>query len=391
MSHQHLRARFGSIRCAIALAVAAACACTCAAHAQNQNPMFISNELEGEMALSVALSDGDLLTFRAAGPGGTGMFALQPSSPPTAGGVRLTIRGADFASPAMSPPSTNSAGDFAFSDFDNGASALFVRRGGGSLLTINGSGFRSPSIGPDGTVFTNVVGASGVAELLAYPPGGNHITIVGGNDAFTPEGRAAQTSSGDVLTRGSSAIGQGLFAASPGGFRGTIPVLQEFTDFSDPAVSQQSAVFTATQSSAGLRGVFASPISGGSIITIRGENFFGPGLDFSEPGANEAGAVVFARTDGLGGAVQRIEYGDLFGSPISTLIALGDELLDSTVTGLTFNPDGLNEAGDFAYGVQLANGTSAVMLASNIPAPGSLALLGAGAAVFLRRRRCAAA
>jgi hypothetical protein len=387
MSHQHPRAWFGSAHRALALAVAAACACTGAAHAQQNNPYFVSNELEGEMALSVALSDGDLLTFRAAGPGGTGMFGLRPSSPPIAGGTVLTIRGLDFASPAMSPPSTNSSGDFAFTDFDNGASALFVRRGGGNLLTINGSNFRSPSMGSDGTVFTNAVGASGAAELLAYPPGGNHITIVGSSDAFAPTGRAAQTSGGTVVTAGGSAIGEGLFAVAPGGWSGTIPDLPSFRSFSSPAASGETAVFAATDQDNGVRGVFAIPVMGGSIITIRGENLLGPALDFSEPAANDAGAVVFARLGAANGGIERIEYGDLFGSEVRTLIALGDELLGSTVTGLTFNADGLNEAGDFGYGVQLADGRSAIMIASNIPAPGSLVLLGIGAAATLRRRR----
>lgn len=391
MSQQRPRAWFGSFRRAIALAFAGASAVATAAHADVQNnPYFVSNQNQGEMVLSVALSDGDILTFRAASPAGIGMFGLQPSSPPTAGGVLLTIRGLDFGSPAMSPPSSNSSGDFAFTDFDNGASALFVRRGGGSLLTINGANFRSTSIGPDGTVFTNAVGASGSAELLAYPPGGDRITIVGSNDAFSPTGRAAQTSGGAVVTAGSSAVGEGLFVSAPGGPRGTIPDLPWLSSISSPAVSQQSVVFTATLSSAGIRGVFASPISGGTVITIRGENFFGPGLDFSEPAANDAGAVVFARLGLANGGVERIEYSDLFGGPVQTLIQLGDELLGSTVTGLTFNPDGLNEAGDFAYGVQLANGTSAVMIASNIPAPGSLVLVGFGAAVYLRRKRPAA-
>lgn len=391
MPHQRPLARFGSVRCALTAAIAAACTCTGAAHAQQSNPMFVSNNNQGEMVLSAALSDNDQLIFRAAGPGGTGMFGLQPSSPPTAGGVIITIRGTDLASPAMSAPSTNSSGDFAFSDFDGGASALFVRRGGGNVITINGSNFRSSSMGHDGTVFANVVDASGGRELLAYPPGGDHLTIVGSSLGLVPSGRAAQTTDGTVVSRVTGAAGEGYFAAAPGGWSGTIPFLESYSGLSEPAASGGSViVYTGLEFTSNVRGVFAVPVMGGDIITIRGENFFGPGLDFSEPAANDAGAVVFARLGLANGGIERIEYGDLFGSEVRTLVSLGDALLDSTIVGLSFNPDGLNEAGDFAYGVQLADGRSAIMLASNIPAPGSLVLIVIGSAACLRRKRAAA-
>lgn len=141
MSHHRPRAWFGSVRCAVGPAVAAACICAGAAHAQQHNPYFIDNNNQGEMDFSVALSDNDLLTFRAAGPGGNGMFVLQPSSPPIAGGTVLTIRGYDFGSSSMSPPSMNSAGALAFTDLDTDGSpprpAMFTRAPGGTVLTID--------------------------------------------------------------------------------------------------------------------------------------------------------------------------------------------------------------------------------------------------------------
>ena len=387
MSHQHLCAWFDSVRCAIGVAVAAACMLAGTAHAHNNNPAFISSNMQGEMP-SVAHSRGDLLVFRAAGLGGTGMFGIQPSSPPISGGSIITIRGDMFASPEMSPPSMNDSGVVAFSDFDNGANALFVRAPGGNIVTIRGENFgqfRSSSVGPDGTVYSHVTDSTGAASLLAVPPGGgNHITIMG--TEFGPTGRAAVTSNGAVASVGIGPVGAELFAAMPGGEILTIVGRDRFDNVRSPASSNNVLVFGGIEHGTGIDGIFAQSLLGGTHITIAGGNFALPNL-FSDPASNDAGTVVFARLGAANGGVERIEYTDIFGGPVQTLISLGDELLGSTVTELSFNPDGLNEANEFGYAARLADGTTAIMIASNVPAPGSLVLLGTGAAVYLRRKR----
>jgi len=385
MSHQHLRARFGSFRCALALAAAAACACTSATRASNNNPYFVSSGMQGEMP-SVAHSSSDLLVFRAAGLGGTGMFGLQPSSPPINGGTILTIRGEAFASPELSPPSMSSSGVLAFADFDNGASSLFVRAFGGDILTIRGENFgqfRSSSVGPNGTVYSHVTDSTGRSSLLAFPPGGQHVTIFGTD--FSPSGRAAVNSSGDVASRVTGPNGQGLRARAPGGDTITIVGSNRFTGISSPASSGHLWIFGGHELSSGLSGIFAQ-VPGGDTITIVGEQFLLPQY-FTEPAANEAGAIVYGRLAPLNGGLESIEFTDIYGGPRQTLAAIGDELLGSTITELSFNPDGLNEAGEFGYAARLADGTTAIMIASNVPAPGSLMLLGTGAAVYLRRKR----
>ncbi len=382
------------LRCAVVLALALVFGWSSQALADlgrvHSNPMYVA---QGSLDLSVALSDGDLLTFRAAGPGGTGMFGLTPSSPPASGGAILTIRGTSFGSPLMSPPSMNRSGALAFTDLDNdGTPAIFSRQPGGILLTIRGENFGSfarASMGFNGTIYGDIRDSIGHASLLALQPGGNTITIVGSDFDARSFGRT-RAAGGRTYTffdafPVNGVVSSGVLSVGSGGDIITIVGRDRFSSVQGPALCGERVVFSGSEGSSGLTGVFAA-MPGGSIITIVGENFLTPEA-YSEPAANDAGSVVFARLDAASGAVGRIEYGDLWGGPVRTLVAIGDELLGSTVTGLSFNPDGLNQANEFAYGATLADGRSAILLAGNVPAPGSLVLVGIGGAAALRRRR----
>ncbi len=391
---QHFRcAWFGSVP--LAVAVAALCGIGVGARADVQhNPYFVSNADQGEMTVSVAHSDGDLLTFRAAAPSGIGMFGLRPSAPPTSGGVLITIWGQDFASPQLSPPSTSRAGAVCFTDLDvDGRSAIFARAPGGTLLTLRGDNFGEfagawMGGGLTGTIYGDHRSAAGAA-LLAIGPGGTTITIMGENFGARGFGRARSGGGGRtyVLMDAFPVNGvadSGILSVGDDGTIITIVGRDSFSNIRGPAVSGETAVFSGHELSSGLVGVFArSP--GGVLLTIRGESFVTP-PDFSEPAANDAGAVVFARFDSAG-EIERIHYTDMFGGPLQTLVAVGDPLLDSTVVELFFNPDGLNQAGEFAYGARLSDGRTAIMVASGIPAPGAAALLGLAAIGASRRRR----
>lgn len=395
MSHQHRRAWSGSVRCAVGIAVVALVGFgACGAQAQTLNQYGVARFNES-LDCSVALSDGDLLTFRAAVPGGTGMFGLRPSSPPTAGGAILTIRGYDFGTAAMSPPSMSSSGAMCFTDLDvDGRGAIFARSGGGTFVTIRGENFGSFANafmggGFTGTIYGDHRSAAG-ASLLAIQPGGSIVTIVGENFGARGFGRARSGGGGKtyVLFDAFPVNGvadSGILSIGDDGSIITIVGRDQFNNIRGPAVSNDTIVFTGLEVASGVGGVFART-PGGTLITIQGQNFIDPPY-LSEPAANDAGAVVFARLGAANGGVERIHYTDMFGGPLQTLIAVGDPLLDSTVVELFFNPDGLNQASEFAYGARLADGTTAIMIASGVPAPGAAALLGIGALAAGRRRR----
>jgi hypothetical protein len=72
--------------------------------------------------------------------------------------------------------------------------------------------------------------------------------------------------------------------------------------------------------------------------------------------------------------------GIFLGPEAEEVIATGDPLLGSTVTGLSFFRDGLNDAGQVAFLATLADGRRVIVRAdpAAVPEPTSLTLLGVG-------------
>jgi hypothetical protein len=74
--------------------------------------------------------------------------------------------------------------------------------------------------------------------------------------------------------------------------------------------------------------------------------------------------------------------------PDDPVIAVGDELLGSTVGSLILGHEGLNDLGEIAFIAGLENGTQAVVRATPIPEPATaLPLLVCAALGLCRRRR----
>lgn len=394
-----LRQRIGSGRALGSLGLAAVLGAA-VAPALGQSSHSLLYRAPEALNVSVANSDGDVLTFRAArttdgGSEQRAMFELQRANAPASGGAILTIRGYDFGTAAMSPPSSSGSETMCFTDLDvDGRGAIFARSPGGAIITIRGENFSSfagASMGGGliGTIYGDHRSAAG-ASLLAIQPGGSIITIVGENFGARSFGRARSGFGGRTYSLFDAfpvngVVNSGILSIGDDGSIITVVGRDQFDNVRGPAVSNDTIVFTGLEVASGVGGVFART-SGGTLITIQGQNFIDPPY-LSEPAANDAGAVVFARLGAANGGVERIQYTDMFGGPLRTLIAVGDPLLDSTVTELYFNPDGLNQAGEFAYGARLADGTTAIMIASGIPAPGAAVLLGLGAIAAGRRRR----
>jgi hypothetical protein len=75
------------------------------------------------------------------------------------------------------------------------------------------------------------------------------------------------------------------------------------------------------------------------------------------------------------------------GGEITDVIGTGDALFCSTVSAVSLGREELNDAGQFAFYFNLADGRSGIAVANSIPEPSSALLLAAGGTLLLRRRR----
>lgn len=109
----------------------------------------------------------------------------------------------------------------------------------------------------------------------------------------------------------------------------------------------------------GSRGIFTS--NGGGFTTIFDTSELFSSLSLIA--INNNGAVVFEAVFDTG------EYGIFTGAdPVADkVIAIGDPLFGSTVTSLGFSDKGFNDAGQFAFLAQLADGSSGIFIADPDP------------------------
>ena len=75
------------------------------------------------------------------------------------------------------------------------------------------------------------------------------------------------------------------------------------------------------------------------------------------------------------------------GFTTSEVIAAGESLFGSTITGFSISPTSLNDAGQVAFSYRLANGTTGIAVATPVPEPSGTALLFGGLLAILSRRR----
>lgn len=288
-----------------------------------------------------SVSPNGTVAFRGVDDQGEGLYRSS-----TGGGILITIRGSSFGLSSVGDPSTNNARQLAFTAVDDatGNTGVYAANPDGSIITIFGENFLTslspPRISGSGTAAFSAVDSSGESGLYTSRGGGVLLTIKGqsfGNGIASLD----VNDNDDVVFAGVDDLGaSGLFRADGGGFHGTI-------DWQ---------------------------YAGASISTV---------------GVNDGGLVAvgvssLVRT----GLLDSIELTDLDGSFRSTLISVGDPLAGSTVSSLSFGPDGLNNENQLAFFASLSDGSSSLFIAT-IPAPGVAGglLVGVGAALGRRRRR----
>jgi hypothetical protein len=346
-------------------------------------------------------------------------------------------------------PSINGAGTVGFNGSPGpGTAGVFVGSGG-AVSTI--AEFQSPNFNfmvSDPTI--NGAG-TGAFELIALPISGNDIRSVyagsGGpltTIADTTSGTfhdffgipsinlAGTVAFGAILSNGS----QGIFTGQGGALTTVATTGTMFSSFQNnggPSLNNAGTVaFTADRGGGLGLGVFAS--QGGNLITIA-QNAPGFTVVEGRPGINNAGTVTFLAftqvngqmTEGIftgtGGAPTLLATGNfsgtpaindlgtvaynkilsggaeaLFtqagpGAPANEIIAVGDSLFGSTVTGLDLSTFGLNNDGQLAFGAQLKDGRTVIVRADIgvVPEPSTLCLwllgLGVLGSVGLSRAR----
>jgi hypothetical protein len=230
-----------------------------------------------------------------------------------------------FARPTKANPSINDRGTVAFFatqvGFNNSSAGIFTGSSGPISTIADTSGlfssfFDDPSINDGGTVaFSADLDAGG--EGIFTGSGGPITTIADTSGLFSTLGSPSINNEGTVAFRG-------------------------FLD------TEEEGIFTG---------------SGGPITTIADTS--GLFSTFGSPSINNEGTVAFSASLDAGG--EGIFTGP---NPVTDkVIATGDPLLGSTVVRLAFFREGLNDPGQVAFAVRLADGTQGIYRADPISVP----------------------
>jgi hypothetical protein len=317
------------------------------------------------------------------------------------GGAVSTIaefQGPAFSSSSVSPPTINGTGTVAFAALSiNGSSEIqtVYASSGGALTTIaqTGSTFQTffgiPAINGAGTVAFGAI-RSDASEGIFTGQGGPLTTVAQTGSMFASfhsDGGPSINSAGTVAFTADRGGGQGLGVfASQGGNLTTIALTAPgFTVLEGrPGINGAGTVaFLASSLINGqtTQGIFTG--SGEAPTLLSTGNFSGT------PAINDSGTVAYNELVGNGGEALFTKAGP--DSPAYEIIATGDSLFGSAVTDLGLSTFGLNDAGQVAFGAQLADGRLVIVRADPgaVPEPSSvwLLVLGVLGLVVLQSRR----
>ncbi|MBD2006029.1 MULTISPECIES: DUF7453 family protein [Cyanophyceae] len=193
--------------------------------------------------------------------------------------------------------------------------------------------------------------AAGVFEKISAPMINDQGTVVFSADVYQSDSFYDDLSSGIFTgngTRDNGEIITNTIADSNGAFN----------SFSDPSINNSGTVAFSAALDTGSRGVFTG--NGTTTTTIADSS--GAFNSFGTPSINDFGTVAFLAGLDTGGS--GIFTGN---NPFKDkVIVTGDTLFGSTVQGLSFYREGLNNSGQVAFFASLANGTSGIFRADPI-------------------------
>jgi hypothetical protein len=331
-------------------------------------------------------NNGTVGFFAAQRNGGSGIFS-------GSGGPLTTIAVSTSFSAIFSPVSISDAGTVAFKASAGSSNIrLFTGSGGPFTGVDSADGSTEFSVNNAGTVAYTLGGrAADNGRILTRRAGSSPTTLVDTrNSAFRYVNLRPSLNDAGVV-----AFAAGLDTGESGiflGGGGPITTLYDtsgpfsgFDVFQAPSLNNNGAVAFRASLDAGGDGIFTG--SGGSFTTIADTS--GAFSSFGNLSLNDAGTVGFFANLSTGG------FG-LFTGPdpvADRIIGSGDVLLGSTVTGLSFSAEGLNNNGQVAFSATLADGRRVLVRADVVPEPGSLTLVivaavpGVGLALRRRVRR----
>lgn len=265
-----------------------------------------------------------------------------------------------------------------------------------STIAATGAGFTNFGIGVDinagnnvafmgsaGTVQGVLIGAPGAPLTTAASTTGGFFASFGGAVAINNSGQTSFSAGKTAAVGG----GAGIYRFTPGG-AGIVQAIAEtggtFNGFGLPTDIDNSGrvAFLASRTVGGF-GIFRGNGAVIDTIATSGASFTTFG---DAPSINNFGNVTFAAN--LTGGGQGIFTGP---SPIlNHVIRTGDTLDGSTITSVALAAGGLNDFGQIAFVATLSDGRQAIFIATPVPEPASILLVGGtalAAGAWWRRRR----
>jgi hypothetical protein len=306
------------------------------------SPYAASLDLEGRVTFQAALRDGTTGVFV-----GTGQDAEE-------------IARSTLVRSVTSHPDRNAAGDVSFYGTQaGGGEAVFLVRDG-DVRTIAETGEAFVSIGPAGPTMNR----EGAVAFRADPSPGVSGVFVAADDAIVTiadtqgpwaafQGLPIIDARGEVTFRADKRDGEeGIYRWSEGSIRTVVATGGDFASFRPfPSVNDDGVVAFAATLSSGDAGIFTA--RDGRIETVE----IGGAFE-SYRGALMAASNIVRIATPLGARLGLFEGPD---PGADRILAVGDDLLGSSVAEFAANPVSVNDAGQVAIRASLNDGRQLIL------------------------------
>lgn len=300
-----------------------------------------TNSIFSLFSPSPTINNAGMVSFRAnLKTIGSGIFSVDSQ------GILNTIADSSQPRGVFGDPIINNQNTVVYSSILNGESAIFSSNNGTQSTIADNSNvpdslFDRYAINDEGSVAFSTRQANGMAAIL-IGDGQNTTIAVDTSDRFSFLYPPAINNSGIVAFKGvlKDLAGEGIFTVKEGKLTTIADNSAQFNFFENPAINSSGTVAFKGVLKSGRLGIF----SGSNPLTDK-------------------------------------------------VIATGDPLFGSTVTNLFFSQQGLNDANQFAFYAQLADGTTGIFRADpqppNVPEPNYLlsVILAAALGISLRLKK----